>query len=169
MGSVHLSPNNPLGSGKTWLEANDFFVLHKCEMLKTSKLWIIKKLNFVNYISYDRLYANNLQIFLCTTYAIRFLMSKAFQKAKNYQNLATESGSKQRFSLLQEKVLRQCARGLRQLGKKPGFIPKGRAMAIQEKYKNVYSLRPILLELCEQNYRVGSNWKGISWYFIFEF
>ena len=50
MGSVHLSPNNPLGSGKTWLEANDFFVLHKCEMLKTSKLWIMKKLNFVNYI-----------------------------------------------------------------------------------------------------------------------
>jgi len=28
----------------------------------------------------------------------------AFQKAKNYQNLTTESGSKQRFSLLQEKV-----------------------------------------------------------------
>ena len=31
-------------------------------------------------------------------------MSKAFQKAKSYQNLTTESGSKQRFSLLQEKV-----------------------------------------------------------------
>ena len=30
-------------------------------------------------------------------------MSKVFQKAKNYQNLTTESGSKQRFSLLQEK------------------------------------------------------------------
>jgi len=31
----------------------------------------------------------------------------AFQKAKNYQNLTTESGSKQRFSLLQEKVVIQ--------------------------------------------------------------
>ena len=34
-------------------------------------------------------------------------MSWAFQKAKNYQNLTTESGSKQRFSLLQEKVVIQ--------------------------------------------------------------
>jgi len=30
-------------------------------------------------------------------------MSKAFQKAKFYQNLKSGSGSKQRFSLLQEK------------------------------------------------------------------
>ena len=34
-------------------------------------------------------------------------MSKAFKKAKNCQNLTTESGSKQRFSLLQEKVVFQ--------------------------------------------------------------
>ena len=34
-------------------------------------------------------------------------MSKAFQKAKFYQNLTTESGSKQRFSLLQEKAVIQ--------------------------------------------------------------
>ena len=47
--------------------------------------------------------ANNLQKFLGKTFAIRFLKSKAFQKAKNYQNLTTESGSKQRLSLLQEK------------------------------------------------------------------
>ena len=39
--------------------------------------------------------------------AIRFLMSLAFQKAKNYQNLTTESGSNQWFSLLQEKVVIQ--------------------------------------------------------------
>jgi len=30
-------------------------------------------------------------------------MSKAFQKAKFYQNLTSGSGSKQRFSLLREK------------------------------------------------------------------
>ena len=36
--------------------------------------------------------------------AFCFLMSLAFQKANNYQNLTTESGSKQRFSLLQEKA-----------------------------------------------------------------
>ena len=34
-------------------------------------------------------------------------MSQAFQKAKFYQNLTTESGSKQRFSLLQEKAVNQ--------------------------------------------------------------
>ena len=43
-------------------------------------------------------------IFFCKTCAIRFLMSKAFQKAKFYQNLTSESGSKQRFSLLQAKA-----------------------------------------------------------------
>ena len=56
-------------------------------------------------ISFDGLFANNLQKFLFKTCAIRFLMSKAFQKAKSYQNLTTESGSKQRFSLLQEKAV----------------------------------------------------------------
>ena len=54
-------------------------------------------------ISFDGLFANNLQKFL--SIAIRFLMSLAFQKAKFYQNLTTESGSKQRFSLLQEKAV----------------------------------------------------------------
>ena len=34
-------------------------------------------------------------------------MSKAFQKAKFYQNLTSGSGSKQRFSLLQEKTVIQ--------------------------------------------------------------
>ena len=45
--------------------------------------------------------------FFCKTCAIRFLMSKAFQKAKFYQNLTSESGSKQRFSLLQAKAVIQ--------------------------------------------------------------
>ena len=53
-------------------------------------------------ISFD-----GLQKFLCKTCAIRLLMSNAFQKAKFYQNMTTESGSKQRFSLLQEKVVIQ--------------------------------------------------------------
>jgi len=34
-------------------------------------------------------------------------MSKAFQKAKFYQNQTSGSGSKQRFSLLQEKAVIQ--------------------------------------------------------------
>ena len=41
--------------------------------------------------------------FFRKTCAIRFLKSQAFQKAKFYQNLTSKSGSKQRFSLLQEK------------------------------------------------------------------
>jgi len=39
-------------------------------------------------------------IFFRKTCAIRFLMSKAFQKAKFYQNMKSGSWSKQRFSLL---------------------------------------------------------------------
>ena len=39
-------------------------------------------------------------------------MSWAFLKVKSYQNLTTESGAKQRFSLLQEKiVIQSCFRG----------------------------------------------------------
>ena len=45
--------------------------------------------------------------FFRKTCAIRSLMSKAFQKAKFYQNLTSGSGSKQRFSLLQEKAVIQ--------------------------------------------------------------
>ena len=45
--------------------------------------------------------------FFRKTCAIRFLMSKAFQKAKFYQNLTSGSGSKQRFSLLHEKAVIQ--------------------------------------------------------------
>ena len=61
------------------------------------------------------------------TCAIRFLMSKAFQKAKFYQNLTSGSGSKQRFSLLQEKAVIQA---VCLLVLKPGFRPKGRALGM---------------------------------------
>ena len=45
--------------------------------------------------------------FFRKTCAILLLVSKAFQKAKFYQNLTSGSGSKQRFSLLQEKTVIQ--------------------------------------------------------------
>ena len=58
-------------------------------------------------ISFGRLYAKYLPKFLCKTCAFRFVMSLAFQKAKIDRNLTTESGSKQWFSLLLEKVVIQ--------------------------------------------------------------
>ena len=45
--------------------------------------------------------------FSCKTCAIRFLMSWPFQKANFFQNLTSEIGSKQRFSLLQAKAVIQ--------------------------------------------------------------
>jgi len=45
--------------------------------------------------------------FFRKTCAFHFLMSKGFQKVKFYQNLTNRSGSKQRFSLLQEKTVIQ--------------------------------------------------------------
>ena len=45
--------------------------------------------------------------FFRKTCAIRFFMSKTFQKAKFYQNLTSGSRSKQRFSLLEEKAVIQ--------------------------------------------------------------
>ena len=66
------------------------------------------------------------------TCAIRFLMSKAFQKAKFYQNLTSGSGSKQRFTLLHEKAVIQAVYLRTQAGivLKPGFRPKGRALGM---------------------------------------
>ena len=50
-------------------------------------------------ISFYGLFENNLQNF--------FEKLEKLQKANNYQNLTTASGSKQRFSLLQEKAVIQ--------------------------------------------------------------
>ena len=47
-------------------------------------------------------------IFFRKTCAIPFLVPKAFQKAKFYQNLTSGSGSKQRFSSLQEFIDISC-------------------------------------------------------------
>ena len=70
------------------------------------------------------LYAKILQTFLYKTCAIRFLMSQAFQKAKFYQNLTTESGSKQRFSLLREKAAGSVPEDLGSQYKSPILGPK---------------------------------------------
>ena len=99
-------------------------------------------------------------IFFRKTCAIRFLMSLAFQKAKFYQNLTSESGSKQRFSLLQAKAVIQAVwLSTQQLVLKPSFRPKGRALGMIEKSENFNSLRPILFELCKKKLQGGgSNW-----------
>ena len=44
---------------------------------------------------------------ICKNFFEKFLMSKTFQKAKNDQNLTNENESKQRLSLLKEKVFIQ--------------------------------------------------------------
>ena len=77
-------------------------------------------------ISFDRLFAKNLQFFFRKSCAIRFLMSKAFQKAKFYQNLISGSGSKQRFSVLKEKTVMRT----QELVLKPGFRPNWRALGM---------------------------------------
>ena len=60
----------------------------------------------------------------CFPYVIGFPKS-------NYQNLTTEYWSKQRFSLLEEKVVIQAVRLRTQaVSKKPGFRPKRRALYI---------------------------------------
>ena len=46
-----------------------------------------------------------MQIFYKTSLSNLFPYVMAFQKAKNYQILTTKSGSKQRFSLIKEKVV----------------------------------------------------------------
>ena len=85
-------------------------------------------------ISFDGLQANKLQNFLCKTFAIRFLMSLAFQNAENYQNLTTERGSKQRFSLLQEQAVIQAVRLRTQACNiQLGSRPKGSSTGISGK------------------------------------
>ena len=109
------------------------------------------------HISFDELYANNLQKFLCKTFAICFLMSWAFKKkTKNHQNLTTESGSKQKFSLLQEKVVIQAVCLQTQAACiKPSYRRKGRTINILKKSENFNSIRPILFEICKKNYKIS--------------
>ena len=82
------------------------------------------------------------------------LCHRLSKKAKFYQNLTTESGSKKRFSLLQEK---SSVPKNRQLVLKPGFRSKGRALGMQEKSENFNSLRPILFELCKKKITTGGG------------
>ena len=56
-------------------------------------------------ISFHGLYENNLQELSLKNVCNPFPYSS--HKVKNYQNRKTESGSKQRFSLLQDKVVIQ--------------------------------------------------------------
>ena len=76
-----------------------------------------------------------------------------FQKAKFYQNLTTESGSKQRFSLLQEKGVIQAVCLRTQAVKKPGLDLKGGLWVFRN--KNFNSLGPILFEFCKKKLQGG--------------
>ena len=61
-------------------------------------------------------------------------MSKAFQKAKFYQNLKSGIGSKQRFSLLQEQAVIQAVRLRTQaFNIQLGSRPKGSSTGISGK------------------------------------
>ena len=66
------------------------------------------------------------------------------------------------FSLLSRSSLRGAIRAvnIRQLVKKPGFRPKGRAVGTWEKSENFDSLRPILFELCKKQ-TTGIGLKGL--------
>ena len=74
-------------------------------------------------ISFDRLFAK-IAIFSRKTCAIRFLKSKAFQKAKFYQNLTSENGQNKELVCCRQK------QSFRQLVLKPGFKPKGGALGM---------------------------------------
>ena len=92
--------------------------------------------------------------FFCKTCAISFLMSKAYQKAKFYKNLTCESGSKQRFSLLQEKAVIHW--GLRQLVLKPGFRPKGiEGFGFVGKVRKFQQPQTNTFELCKKKLKGG--------------
>ena len=76
-----------------------------CKILN-NLIFISEKLKMCNF---PMVVCKKICNFFLETCAIRFLMSKAFQKAKFYLNLTSGSGSKQRFSLLLEKAVIQAA------------------------------------------------------------
>ena len=69
------------------------------------------------------------------------LYHRLSKKAKNYPNLTSESGSNQKFSLLQVCLRTQAA------CIKPSYRRKGRTKNILKKSENFNSLRPILFEI----------------------
>ena len=110
-------------------------------------------------ISFDRLFAKNLQFFFAKLVQFVSLCQRLSNKLNFIKIWQVEVGqNKDLVCYRQKKSFRQCAWGLRQLVLKPGFRPKGRALGMLEKSENFNSLRPILFELCKKNYRGGSNW-----------
>ena len=65
-------------------------------------------------------------------------MSRSFKKAKSYKNLRTENGPKQKFSLLQEKVVIQDSGNE---CKSPVLDLKGGLCEFRKKSENFNSLR----------------------------
>ena len=73
-----------------------------------------------------------------------FLCHGLSKKTKNYQNLTTESGSKQKFNIVTRKSSHS--------GSVPedSYRRKGRTKNILKKSENFNSLRPILCEICKK-------------------
>ena len=95
------------------------------------------------------------------TCAIRFLMSQTFKKAKNYQNLTTESGSKQRYSLLQEKVVIQIVCLRTQAGSKKARFQldlKGGLWVFRKSQKKISIASDQHYLSYVKNQRGGVNW-----------
>ena len=103
-------------------------------------------------ISFDGLYANNLQNISLQNLCNLLPYDIVFPKAKNYQNLTTKSGSKQRFSLLQEKEVIQavCLRTQAVSIKAPVLGLNGGLWLFWKSQKISTASDHILFELCKK-------------------
>ena len=110
-------------------------------------------------ISFDRLFAKNLQFFFAKLVQFVSLCHRLSKKLNFIKIWQVKVGqNKDLVCYMKKQSFRQCAWGLRQLVLKPGFRPKGRALGILEKSANFNSLRPIIFELCKKKLQGGSNW-----------
>ena len=96
-------------------------------------------------ISFDRLFAKNLQFFFAKLVQF-FFMLKAFQKAKFYQNL-----TKDLVCYRKKHSFRQCAWGLRQLVLKPGCGYVRKVRKFQQPQTNTFWVM-------QKKLQGGSNW-----------
>ena len=107
-------------------------------------------------ISFDRLFAKNLQLFFAKLVQFVSLCQRLSKKLNFIKIWQVKLGQNKDLVCYRKKQsFRQCAWGLRQLVLKPSFRPKGRALGMWEKSENFNSLRPVLFELCKKNYRGG--------------
>ena len=108
-------------------------------------------------ISFDRLFAKNLQFFFAKLVQSVFLCHRLSKKLNFTKIWQVKVGQNKDLVCYRKKhSFRQCASGLRQFVLKPGFRPKGGGLWVCRKSQKISTASyQCFFNLCKKNYRGG--------------